>query len=649
MTEQLRSIRRKVVIEKEKLKRELGAAALFATGYGNVGSSIYYALGATAVYALGATPVAIFIAGIFFFLTVLTFSEATTMMPYAGGTAFFARKAFNESISFLTGWIDLLAYVATIAISSVTAAYYLKFFIPFISQPIPVSIGELRFFTNPNLFAIIIAVIFVVFLMIINIIGIKEATTFNIIFAVIDILTQGLIIILGFLLLVNFKKIFSYISMGPEYWPDIKNFIFGIAIAMVSYTGIETIAQMSEETANYKIKIPKAYTWMTTVVIIMSLGMPIIAVSAMPPPVFVKDWHTEAIAGIAFFMPDINISGVVIKLKVIIGAWVSFLALTILLMATNAGIIGASRLSYSMGQFRQIPDFLFKLHRKYNTPYIAIIFFSIIAIGLLFSGVFFKNIFLKLANLYSLSSVFIFTMAHLSIIILRIKSPDMERPFKIKGNIKIKSKEIPVSAVIGFIINFAVLIVLLSGQMWTRMVVFVWFTGGYVFYLFYRRQHKLPVHEEVTIERVVEGAYQPVDFYEILVPTKGDLEASMIQTACKIALRDKSRILAIYIIEVPMTLPVDASLPAEKEKGEKALDQAEMIGKEYGVQIETKLIQARYAGKAIVDEAIKRKSDLILLGQSEKNKVADILSGKTVDYVSKNAPCKVLINISEKA
>lgn len=649
MTEQLRSIRRKVVIEKEKLKRTLGSAALFATGYGNVGSSIYYAIGATAVYALGATPIAIFVAGIFFILTVLTFSEATTMMPYAGGTAFFARKAFNESISFLTGWIDLLAYIATIAISSITAAYYLKFFIPFISKPIPVSIGNLHFFTDPNVFSIFIAIVFVLILMSINIIGIKEATTFNIIFAIIDILTQGLIMILGFLLLVNFSKIIKYISMGPEYWPDLKNFIFGIAIAMVSYTGIETIAQMSEETENYKIKLPKAYFWMAAIVIIMTLGMPIIAVSAIPPPIFVKHWHTEAIAGIAFYMPDINIFGFVFKLKFIIGAWVSFLALTILLMATNAGIIGASRLSYSMGQFRQIPDFLFKLHRKYNTPYVAIIFFSLIAIGLLLTGVFFKGIFLKLANLYSLSSVIIFTMAHLAVIALRIKSPDIERPFKIKGNIKINSKEIPITAVIGFIINFTVLIVLLFGQIWTRIVVLVWFMGGYIFYFIYRKQHKLPINEEVTIERVVEGAYQPISFYEIIVPTKGDIEALMVQTACKIALQDKSKILAIYIIEVPMTLPVDASLPAEKEKGEKALDQAEMIAKEYDVQIETKLIQSRSAGKAIVDEAIKRKADLILLGQSEKNKSMDILSGKTVDYVSKNAPCKVLINISEKA
>ncbi len=649
MTEQLRSIRRKVVIEKEKLKRELGAAALFATGYGNVGSSIYYALGATAVYALGATPVALLIAGLFFFLTILTFSEATTMMPYAGGTAYFTRKAFNESISFLTGWIDLLAYVSTIAISSITAAYYLKFFIPFIAKPIPVSIGNIHFFTDPNFFAVFIAIFFVLILMVINILGIKEATTFNIIFAIIDILTQGLIIILGFLLLVNFNKIIQYMSMGPEYWPNLKNFIFGIAIAMVSYTGIETIAQMAEETENYKIKIPKSYIWMAAVVIIMSLGMPIIAISAMPPPVLIKDWHTEAIAGIAFYMPDLSISGFVIKLKVILGAWVSFLALTILLMATNAGIIGASRLSYSMGQFRQIPDFLFKLHRKYNTPYVAIIFFSILAIILLLTGLFLKDIFLKLANLYSLSSVFIFTIAHLSVIALRIKSPDIERPFKIKGNIMINSKEIPLSAVVGFLINFTIFIILFSGQTWTRIVAVIWLIIGYSFYYFYRRQHKLPVNAEVTIERVVEGAYQPIDFYEIIVPTKGDLEATMIQTACKIALRDKSRILAIYIIEVPMTLPVDASLPAEKEKGEKALDQAEMIAKEYGVTIETKLIQARSAGKAIVDEAIKRKADLILLGQSEKNKATDVLSGKTVDYVSKNAPCKVLINISEKA
>ncbi|MCE5300741.1 MAG: universal stress protein [Spirochaetia bacterium] len=649
MTEQLRSIRRKVIVEKERLKRELGVPALFSTAYGNVGSSIYYGIGATVAFALGATPVAIALAGLFFVLTVLTFAEASTMMPYAGGTAYFARKAFNESASFVTGWIDLLAYVSTIALSSMTAVYYLGHFFPFLKYPVPVTIGTHAFATDPHMLTVIVSMVIVIILMVINIRGVKEAASFNIFFAVIDIMTQGLIIIIGFIMAMNLDKITAYIKMGPEYWPTLRQFCFGVAIAMVAYTGIETIAQMAEEADDYKKKIPRAYMWLIAVVLVMSIGLPSIAVSVMDPPTIVHEWQTDTMAGIAYYMPDLHIFGTTIVLKNILGAWIAFLAVTILLMATNAGIMGASRLSYSMGQFRQIPAFVFKLHRKYNTPYVAIMLFSAASVALLAAGLFYKDIFLKLASLYSLSSVFIFTMAHVCLVVLRIKHPEMERPFKVGWNLKIAGKEIPITAVVGFLANATVWLVLITGDTWTRLIALTWVVIGFVGYWLYRKKYELPIHTEVTIERVVMGAYQPVDYYGIIVPTTGELEAAHIQTACKIALRDKSRILAMYVIEVPMTLPLDARMTAEKEKGEAALDQAEMIAKEYGVEIDTKLLQVRSAGKAIVEEAEKRRADLIMMGQTEKRGLSNLASGKTVSYVAQNAPCKVFINIAEKA
>ena len=649
MAEQLRSIRRKVVVEKEKLKRELGVPALFSTAYGNVGSSIYYGIGATVAYALGATPLAIALAGIFFMLTVYTFSEAATMMPYAGGTAYYTRKAFSESSGFITGWIDLLAYVATISLSSITAVYYLGHFFPFLVKAIPVSIGSHSFMTDPQYFTIGMAIIFVAILTAVNIFGVKEAAAFNVFFAIIDILTQGLIIVLGIIMVLNIDRIVSYVSLGPLYWPTLQQFSYGVAMAMVAYTGIETIAQMAEETDDYKVKIPKSYFWLIIVVMVMSIGLPSIAVSIMDPPTIIKDWQTDTLAGIAFYMPDLVIFGHTIVLKQILGAWIAFLAVTILLMATNAGIMGASRLSYSMGQFRHIPSFIFKLHRKYNTPHIAILVFSAFAVLLLLVGLFFKDIFLKLASLYSIASVFIFTIAHAAIITLRVKHPEMERPFKMKFNIMIKGKEIPITAVLGFIANFAVWLVLFLGDSWTRGVALIWVFLGAVGYYFYRKKYNLPLHEELLVERVVEGSYVPLDYYGIIVPTTGDVEASMMQTACKIAIRDKSRILAMYVIEVPMTMPLDAKMTLEKEKGEKALDQAELIAKEYDVQIDTRLVQARSAGKAIVEEAVKRQADLILLGETERHRALELLSGRTISYVAQNAPCKVMVNIAEKA
>src|SRR5213080_3880139 len=109
----------------ETLRRVHGVGALFSAAYGNVGSSIYYALGVTAAFALGLTPVAFVIAGLIFMFTASSYTEATVMYPEAGGSASFARHAFNELASFVAAWAQMLNYVITVAISAFFVPHYL--------------------------------------------------------------------------------------------------------------------------------------------------------------------------------------------------------------------------------------------------------------------------------------------------------------------------------------------------------------------------------------------------------------------------------------------------------------------------------------------------------------------------------------------
>src|SRR3954471_4990142 len=109
----------------ESLQRVLGVNALFATAYGNVGSSIYYALGLVASLALGLTPIVFLITGVIFYLTAATYSEATAMYPEAGGSSSFARHAFNEFWSFFAAWGQMLNYVVTISISAFFVPHYI--------------------------------------------------------------------------------------------------------------------------------------------------------------------------------------------------------------------------------------------------------------------------------------------------------------------------------------------------------------------------------------------------------------------------------------------------------------------------------------------------------------------------------------------
>src|SRR5206468_6058447 len=170
----------------QRLERVLGTSALFSTAYGNVGSSIYYALGVTAVFALGLTPLVFVIAGIFFSATALTYAEGTVRYPEAGGSASFARHAFNELVSFGAAWSQMLNYVITIAISVIFVPHYLSIFW-----------APLR--TTP--WDVIIGIAFTWILVGINIVGIQEAAKLNIFLAVLDFSTQLLLVMLGFVLI----------------------------------------------------------------------------------------------------------------------------------------------------------------------------------------------------------------------------------------------------------------------------------------------------------------------------------------------------------------------------------------------------------------------------------------------------------------
>src|SRR5215203_4171890 len=173
----------------EGLERVLGANALFSTAYGNVGSSIYYALGLVASYALGLTPVVFVITGVFFYLTAATYAEATAMYPEAGGSSSFARRAFNEFWSFFAAWAQMLNYTITIAISAFFVPHYLGglFWEPLRSSPGDIVFG----------IAVVIALIAV------NIVGVKESAGLNIALAVVDFLTQLLLVLVGVVLVLS--------------------------------------------------------------------------------------------------------------------------------------------------------------------------------------------------------------------------------------------------------------------------------------------------------------------------------------------------------------------------------------------------------------------------------------------------------------
>src|SRR4051794_13666005 len=416
------------------LERVLGVNALFATAYGNVGSSIYYALGLVASFALGLTPLVFVITGVFFFCTAATYAEATAMYPEAGGSSSFARHAFNEFWSFFAAWGQMLNYVITIAISAFFVPHYLG----------GLFWDALRHSPGDIIFGIGVVAV----LSIVNVVGVKEAAGLNILLAVTDFATQLLLVLVGAILVLSPQTLVDNVHLGTA--PTWKDFLIAIPIGMIAYTGIETISNMAEEAKDESHTIPKAINRVVIAVFAIYAALPAVALSALPvtcshgtcttllgEPESKGGFAADPVLGIVkhLHLGPLQHAGEI---------YVGLLAATILFIATNAGIIGVSRLVYSMGLHRQLPDRLRRLHPQFRTPWIGIILFGLIACVTLVPG---QAEFL--GNLYAFGAMLSFTIAHLAVIRLRSKEPLKRRPYRGPGVLRVGGWDLPLFAVFG--------------------------------------------------------------------------------------------------------------------------------------------------------------------------------------------------------
>ncbi len=475
------------------LKRALGIPALYAAGYGDVGSSIYYALGIVGAVALGATPLALAIAGIAFIFVALTYAEGISMFPEAGGSASFARHAFGDFWAFFSGWALILTYIATIAISAYTIPPYLGHFWPILKES-PAA-GTMMS----------MAIIFI--LMIVNVVGVREASIINISAAILDLAVQILIVVLGALLVFNFSTLHTHITL---YWPSWENLFVGIALAAVAYTGVETISQLAEETRQPTKKSPIALILTAITVLVIFAGIATVGLSTMSPIELATKWAHDPVAGIVFNLSKAIrpqelaagwFSGVELQiifvwilqgLRTVLPALVGLLAASILLIATNAGLLGISRVTYFLGRQGLVPKVLATVHPRTMTPWVAIVFFSVISIILLIPGFFAPKAFTNLGALYAFGAALTYFLAHLSILKLRGKYPESERPFKIGMGIRVKGHILPLSAILGMGVTAFVWIVLVLTQTYSRWLGIGWIALGVGMY-FLIRKRKAPV------------------------------------------------------------------------------------------------------------------------------------------------------------
>jgi APA family basic amino acid/polyamine antiporter len=610
-------------IETHGLRRSVGLGGLFATAYGNVGSSIYYALGLVAAYALGLTPVIFMLAGALFALTAKTYAEGASMFPEAGGSSSFARHAFNEFVSFFAGWALSLDYILTIAISAFFVPHYLSAFWPALHHPPGDVIGGL---------------IVVVALAALNIRGIGESAKLNFVLAILDLATQVLIIILGAVLILNPSLLVHQVSLGNT--PTWGHTIFALSLAMLAYTGIETVSNMAEEARDPGRDVPRAVNLILIAVLGVYAGMTVVALSALP--VHGSGAHASTALGSTYqadpVLGIIQHLGLSHGVEHILRYYVGVLAATILFIATNAGLIGISRLSWSLAEHRQLPAVFARLHKRYRTPWFTIVVFSTFAGILLIPG---QTDFL--GNLYSYGAMLSFTIAHVSIIALRIKDPRRERPYRIGVGLRFRGAQVPVSAVIGAIGTAAAWLSVMVLHVDARYVGTGWMAFGLAGYVAYRRREGMDLTSHYKIEHRERPAFfVELEYRSAIVPIFGtDVDASALRAAAKLVGED-ALVEALYVLQVPNQLSIDSGLHEEEQLGLSVLESAKVTGRKSGLKVQTRLVRTRSPGAAIVEEAQRSGAEIIYLGTAHAPPSERAL-GPTATYLLAHRPCRVVI------
>jgi len=604
-----------------------GVGALFSAAYGNVGSSIYYALGVTAAFALGLTPVAFAITGVIFMFTASTYAEATVMYPEAGGSSSFARHAFNELVSFIAAWGQMLNYVITVAISAYFVPHYLAVFWPALHH-------------GPG--DIIAGAALIGALALLNIRGTEESAKFNLVLAIADLGTQVVLVCIGIVLVLSPQVLVDNIHLGVA--PSWSDFALGIAVGMIAYTGIETISNMAEEAKDAARTIPRSVGFTVAAVLGLYLLIPVVALSAMPvtpdaaghyTTELGKEFANDPILGI---VENLGLgSGLTEALRFYVG----ILAAVILLIATNAGLIGVSRLTYSMGQHRQLPEGLRQVHPRYRTPYIAILVFAAVAMVTLLPG---KTEFL--ATMYSFGAMLSFTIAHVSVIWLRRIEAERERPWKPPFNFRVFGFEAPLTAVLGGLGTFAAWIVVMALNPSTLVVGTGWMVLGVVVYVLYRRNQRLPLTETVKVLLPEPLGVEEIEYRSVLVAFEDGAPFSeeMVATAVKLASKRRRGVHIHSMLTVPTNLPLDAEMREAEAEAQSKIEQAKLIG---GQRVTGHVDRVRpgQAGYSIAGEAKLINAAAVVVGLRFRNGAP--MYDKTLQTVLGERPCRVIV-VSEK-
>src|SRR5213595_2341129 len=448
-----------------RLQRVLTAPALFSIAYGEIASSIYFALGIIAFHALGFTPGVMLLTGVLFLLVSLSYAEGTAAIRETGGAATFVRIAFNDFWGFVTGWALFLDYLIVIALSALYVPHY----------------AAAAMFTTVNKPWDVVAGCGVIAgIAVFRLLRNKRIFRFALLIALVDLATQMLLVVLGLALLFSPDALAKGTSLGVT--PSWHSIAFAIPLAMLAYTGLETVANFAEEVRRPGRDLPRSLFGAIGLVVVLYVAIAVVGLSAFPPAhgtelgsTWLRSPLLGVVAEIRHHVPD----AIGLPLQVFVG----LSGALILLTAATTSISGFGRLAYSLGEHGQLPrKFGWLSPRTLVSPQ-SIVAAAVISILILGGTAVLAHPVFFLASLYSFGVLLAFTATQLAVIRLRISEPEKRRPYRVPLNIG----RVPVPTVVGAVLTAVVWVLAMATHAGARYGGPVWLAVGLVVYVVVRR------------------------------------------------------------------------------------------------------------------------------------------------------------------
>jgi APA family basic amino acid/polyamine antiporter len=617
------------------LKRRLGSPALFGIVQGFIAASIYFATGLVAERAFGLTWAVFLAGGVLFAVIVPCYVEGASLHQERGGATVIARYAFNELVSFVAGWAICLDYLILVALCSFATTDYLGLFWDGFNE------GFSEF---------LIAAAIVLYVALVAIRGPGPRRFERVAPLVLaDLVLQVLVVVLGLALLFNPDVLTNPSAIAGT--PALEDVVFAFPLVLVAFSGIDASSGLAGQVAIGRRGLRRLIGVRLLAALVPYVGIALIASSVLPQEG--SRWLEAPLLGVAEAFEQA-------WLREPLQYLIAISAVVILINAAQAAMLGLSRLGYALAVNRQIPSAVGKLHPTRATPVGIIAFGAVTAICLLIPAD------LEfLAAICAFGATIAFTLVGLSVCRLRYKEPDRDRPYKMPLNVRVGGRELPVPGVLCVLMSAVAFVALLVEHGDARWIGVAWMLSGITLYVGYRTSQGKPVLKRVTVpEAALTRRAAEAEFGSILVPVLGTpLDDDIMQTAGRLAAEERDEgeegavIEAVWVFEVPMTLPLDARVPdAELKRARAALARAKAVGEEYeGVEVATAVVRARKAGQAIVREARRRGVEAVVLAAEEPTRVGgglrlggklglhDTSVGETTRYVINKATCRVIL------